>query len=270
MLREYVYGLAGLVGVKKRLGQHFLVDDLVAERVASLVEDRVVFEVGSGLGSLTLYMARKAEYIYGCEVDRVFLGLLKRELERRGVGNVDLMLCDATCFENSLSRHVAVSNTPFNLSSVLIVRLCYDLGLEEAFLGVQKEVADRVLASEGSRNYGRLSVIARLCYDAERLFDVSPYSFYPRPKVYTSFLRLVPRRDRDLEEVRVVEEFTRRVFPYINRKIARALEFGLQVDRTATRELLESCNISEEKRVRELSPREVACLAKKSLEPHLF
>ncbi|MEM0208151.1 MAG: rRNA adenine N-6-methyltransferase family protein, partial [Thermofilum sp.] len=91
MLREYVYGLAGLVGVKKRLGQHFLVDDLVAERVASLVEDRVVFEVGSGLGSLTLYMARKAEYIYGCEVDRVFLGLLKRELERRGVGNVDLM-----------------------------------------------------------------------------------------------------------------------------------------------------------------------------------
>jgi 16S rRNA (adenine1518-N6/adenine1519-N6)-dimethyltransferase len=274
MLRGYVHSLLGALKAKKHLGQHFLVDDLVAEKVASLVEGKVVYEVGSGVGSLTLYMAGKAEYVYGCDVDEVFLDFLKKELARRRIINVDLVLCDATCFENSLSRHVVVSNTPFNISSVLIVKLCYDAGLVEAFLGIQREVAQRVLAREGTGDYGRLSVIAQLCYNVEKLFDVSPYSFYPRPKVYTSFLRLVPRSDRNFAEIRTVEEFTRRVFPYINRKIVKALEHGLLVDRREAEELLDRCNVSSEKRVRELTPREVSCLARifseHVLETHLF
>lgn len=264
MLSAYVREALRSIRYKRRLGQHFLVDDTVASRIASFVNGEDVYEVGCGLGSLTLPLSERSAYVFCCEKDEVLALFLSRELYRRGIGNVDIMVGDALRIDLSRSSHLVVSNTPFNISSQLVVKLCYDEGLLKAYLGLQREVAERLYAKPGTREYGRLSVISQLCFSIERLFDVPPNAFLPPPKVFTSFVRLVPLRRLGAEDVRLVEEFSRRIFPYINRVVTTALRIGLGVNREVAEDLVRESNVLGSRRVREINPEEVLALARQA------
>lgn len=183
---------------RKGMGQNFLVDDNIAEKIVRLSQvqpdDRVV-EIGPGLGSLTLPLSRVAKRLVVIEKDSRLLPVLEHRLGE--ASSVTIRMADALEFDFSeLSQNLGgslkvVANLPYNISSpVLIHLLDHRRAIETMTLMFQKEVAGRICAPPGGREYGSLSVQTNLWMAVDRLFDVGPQAFYPVPKVTSTVLHL--------------------------------------------------------------------------------
>ena len=182
---------------RRRFGQHFLHDRSVIGRIVDRVEpaDGVeVLEIGPGRGALTRPLLEKLPRLYAVEIDRD----LAAELERAFPGGDRLIVFreDALKFDPcaSVGRPLMiVGNLPYNISTPLLFHLAgFFHCIERMILMLQKEVADRLCAEHGSRDYGRLSVMIQSVCRPRRLFDVSPGAFTPPPKVESTVLELVP------------------------------------------------------------------------------
>jgi 16S rRNA (adenine1518-N6/adenine1519-N6)-dimethyltransferase len=185
---------------KKRFGQHFLNDPSTAETIldcAGLDKQDVALEVGPGLGALTFPLAKRVRRVYAVEKDSEIFQRLRKQLAVFGIDNVVLIHQDILRFDISvLARQeqmplVVLGNLPYNISSQVLVRLiaCRE-NVRWAVFMFQKELALRLLASPGSKSYGRLSVMLRHCGRAEKLMDVGAFLFFPRPKVNSELLKI--------------------------------------------------------------------------------
>ncbi|MGC9147382.1 MAG: 16S rRNA (adenine(1518)-N(6)/adenine(1519)-N(6))-dimethyltransferase RsmA [Infirmifilum sp.] len=247
---------------RKQLGQHMLVDERFASMFAEVVDEgSVVYEIGCGLGSLTLPLSRVASYVFCSEIDPSLVKLLKEC--RGGMGKVDVVLTDAVFFTTSKSRHVVVSNTPFYLSSRIIAMLCRDASLVYAVLGIQREVGERMLAPPGTSIYGRLSILTQLCFSVEKLFTIPREAYKPRPQVETVVVKLIPRKELSPESIEAVESFTRSVFPYRRKKLSTGIVLGYGLKKEEVRRILSESGVDPDKRVDEISPDEALSLALK-------
>jgi 16S rRNA (adenine1518-N6/adenine1519-N6)-dimethyltransferase len=199
MLRRYG------VRPRKSLGQHFLVDpqlpDLIL-RAAELEGKETVIEVGAGLGVLTRLLCQAAGLVVAVEVDPVLFGILQQEL--RGTPNLVLVQSDVlkVDFDSSLpwlragERAKVVANLPYYLSSPLLFHLLRFRHLFSRWvLTVQKEVADRLRAVPGSKQYGSLSVAIQLNADVELIAAVPRGAFYPPPQVDSAVVRVTMREE---------------------------------------------------------------------------
>lgn len=194
---------------RKRFGQHFLQDDVVLmqmqQSVAPNQADHLV-EIGPGLGVLTQYLVSHVSKFEAIEIDRDLIPLLHEAFDHHP--NFELHQMDALQLDwfelSGDSRIRVVGNLPYNISTPLLFRLfeAVDVIIDMHFL-LQKEVADRLAASVGSSQYGRLSVMAQYFCEIESLFDVGPEAFSPPPKVNSSFIRLTPRSLVDRQQVNV-------------------------------------------------------------------
>ena len=181
----------------KRLGQHFLMDKgimMVIVRIAEVNSRDTVVEVGPGLGEMTKLLASKAKRVIAIEVDESMVALLKERLDE--YDNIVLHRGDALKFDflNESRKWgeklKVVSNLPYNISTQLLFRF---VEMREAFSGItlmlQKEVAERIVAIPGGRQYGVLSVLLQIYCDASIQRIVPPSSFFPRPKVESAVVR---------------------------------------------------------------------------------
>ena len=201
-LRDVIrrHGLAA----KKSLGQNFLFDLNLAARIARAagpLEGATVFEVGPGPGGLTrALLALGAARVIAVERDDRAIAALQ-EIAALYPERLDIVAADALTFDPAprLQHGPAriVANLPYNIATVLLVSW---LGIEPwppwydcAVLMFQREVAERIVAQPGSKNYGRLSVLAQWRCEARIMFDVNASAFVPPPKVTSSIVRLVPR-----------------------------------------------------------------------------
>ncbi len=190
---------------KKQLGQHFLCDAGMANRIiaaAGIGEGDVVLEIGAGLGALTLPAARRAHRVVAVDLDPELLGLLKTELLAAGLGNVELVRQNILRFDiaalgrQAPRRLVVIGNLPYNISSQVLVQLIQArAAVEHAVLMFQKELARRICAGPGSKTYGRLSVMLAYCADIQRVATAEARLFFPPPKVDSEVLR-ISFRDR--------------------------------------------------------------------------
>ena len=183
---------------QKRLGQHFLADPAIAlsiVRHSGITTDDVVLEVGAGLGALTIPLAAAAKKVYAVEKDRNLLALLHTELLLHRIDNVALLRKDI--FQVPLpeiaasagGQLVVMGNLPYYISSQLLVHLVNHRHLvNRATLMFQKELAERLMASPGSKAYGRLAVMLAYCAKSTLLREVSAACFYPKPKIDSSVL----------------------------------------------------------------------------------
>ena len=201
-LREVIrrYGL----NARKSLGQNFLLDLNLAARIARTaapVETSTVLEIGPGPGGLTrALLALGAGHVIAVERDDRAIGAL-RDIAARYPGRLEIVAADALNFDAqerlSSGRARIVANLPYNVATALLVKWVsvepwppwYDL----AVLMFQREVAERIVADVGSRQYGRLSVLVQWRCEARIAFDVNASAFVPPPKVTSSLVRLVPR-----------------------------------------------------------------------------
>ncbi len=223
------HGLA----LRRDLGQNFLVDAGVAERLARLagVEpgDRVI-EIGTGLGALTRALAARGARVWTLEVDAGLVRALRAEAllpDPVQLIHADVLAADLEGLARAAGAPVrVVANLPYSISAPALRRLLDLRGLVlDASVMLQKEMAARVRAQPGSRDYGSLAVLHHLCAEVSCLLELSPASFHPRPQVRSSFLRLVPREPPLLEEGELegVERVVRAAFSKRRKTLANAL-----------------------------------------------
>jgi len=192
-LREY-----GLFP-KKRLGQHFLVDRNILSKVirtAEVGKEDVVLEVGPGLGEMTLALARLAKQVIAVEIDPKLAEILEKKLA--DCPNVelvkgDILKVDFGSFLRKEGHPVkVVANLPYEISTPLLFRF---IESKEAFstftLMLQREVAERMVAPPGGKEYGPLSIFVQLFLDMSLRFFIKPPAFFPSPKVESAVVHMV-------------------------------------------------------------------------------
>ena len=200
---------------RKRFGQHFLHDVSILQRIGdsvALAPGQSVFEIGPGQGALTDYLHRTdlSRYL-AVEIDRDLAPLLPNrfpgiEVLQQDILKVDL-LSVLNASRNEPVRWRVVGNLPYNISSPLIVQMLEFIlrapeAVKDMHFMLQKEMAERLSAVPGSKAWGRLSVMTQVTVNAQYLFDVPPESFRPPPKVDSSVIRLIPKRDLALPVAR--------------------------------------------------------------------
>ncbi|HVP28603.1 MAG TPA: 16S rRNA (adenine(1518)-N(6)/adenine(1519)-N(6))-dimethyltransferase RsmA [Myxococcota bacterium] len=264
------HGLAA----RRDLGQNFLVDPAIAQRLvthAGVTPADVVIEIGPGLGLLTRALAARAARVVAIEVDA---GLV-RALRAEGAlpGNVELRHADALAVDLAAMAEEAegparvVANLPYAISSPLLRRLLDARHvLADWSVMVQREVAERVQATPGSRDYGSLAVLHHLCVRASRGIDLAPGCFFPVPRVSSRFFRLSPRGDTPVgrDELERVERVARAAFGQRRKTLVNALRGGLVPSPTRARieAALEGLGLDPRVRAEALAPETFLALAR--------
>jgi 16S rRNA (adenine1518-N6/adenine1519-N6)-dimethyltransferase len=193
----------GLIA-KKSLGQNFLLDLNLTGRIArgaGSLADMTILEIGPGPGGLTrALLTHGAKRVIAVERDERAIAVL-REISTRYPGRLDIVAGDALTFDPRphLQKEPTriVANLPYNIATALLVAWIstepWPPWYDAAVLMFQREVAQRIVATAGSKSYGRLSVLVQWRCQARILFDVNPSAFVPSPKVTSSVVRLTPR-----------------------------------------------------------------------------
>ncbi len=189
--------------LKKSLGQHFLKDEEVLQKITDAIGDlsrfKTVVEIGPGMGALTKYLIQsKPDNFYVVELDdRWAAHLLQTFPILRGkLIHQDFLQTDLNFLQ--YPAHI-VGNFPYNISSQIVFRIIDYRNVVDTMTGMfQKEVGLRIAAKPGSKDYGVMSVLAQAFYHCEYLFDVSPESFNPPPKVMSGVIRLKRRENKTL------------------------------------------------------------------------
>ena len=188
---------------KKYLGQHFLKDSSVAQKIADTLTlsgyDKVL-EIGPGMGVLTAFLLQKATTTYVIEIDVESVAYLQYHypsLSNR-IFETDVLKFDfSVAFAGT--QFAIIGNFPYNISTQIVFKMLENRHYIPEFSGMfQKEVAQRICVMEGSKAYGILSVLVQTFYHAEYLFTVSPSVFNPPPKVDSAVLRLTRKNDFSL------------------------------------------------------------------------
>jgi len=242
-----------------RLGQHFLTDRSVIERIVSFAEikreDRVL-EIGPGTGILTKALAARAGSVYAVEVDPDLAAQLLGCAPNVLVINADALTVILPDYNK------IVSNLPYQISSKISYRLLprpFDL----AILMFQKEFAERMMALPGSKDYGRLAMIAGFFCQIDILEGVPRTVFRPVPEVDSLIVRLRPRAERPEVDPGVFMRLVETLFRNRRKKVKKGLAaFGVG------REIMEGLDASlQDKRPEDLAPDEVAGIAR-SIRDH--
>ena len=262
-LREVIaaHGLAA----KKTLGQNFLLDGNLLDRIARVpgkLDGASVYEVGPGPGGLTRALLRAGATVVAVERDDRALPALA-ELAAIAPGRLTVFGDDAMKFDETAlppGTHI-VANLPYNVGTALLVRW---LTLEpwspwwaSLTLMFQKEVAQRIVAAAGSDAFGRLSVLAQWRTRPRIAFDLSPQAFTPPPKVTSAVVHIVPIEAPEGVSGRVLEQLTAAAFGQ-RRKMLRASLRGL----AGGVEALAECGIASDRRAETLSVAEFVAVAR--------
>ncbi|MGA2650895.1 MAG: 16S rRNA (adenine(1518)-N(6)/adenine(1519)-N(6))-dimethyltransferase RsmA [Terracidiphilus sp.] len=220
---------------KPRLGQNFLNDAQAIDRIAASLGDlsgRTVAEIGPGAGAITGALAARAAHVIAVELDPGLATHLRIQFPPGGKANVTVVQQDVLQFDFAAVSAAAglqipvVGNLPYYITSQILLKLAAShASLDRAILMVQREVADRVTAKPGSRDYGLLSVTVQMYGPAETLFTLPPESFSPPPDVHSTVFRwrFAPRfNELALDEARFLP-FVRTVFAQKRKTLANNL-----------------------------------------------
>lgn len=224
------------VKAKKHLGQHFLNDENIAEKIAntlSLNGYSDVLEIGPGMGVLTKYLLKKNITTHVIEIDTESVNYLKNNylnLANR-IYEKDFLKYDLTqIFKDK--PFAIIGNFPYNISSQIVFKTLEMRHQIPEFSGMfQKEVAQRICSKEGSKVYGILSVLTQAFYDAEYLFTVPPTVFNPPPKVNSGVLHLKRKENYTL--------------PCDEKMFFKVVKTGFQQRRKTLRNSLKIFNLSD-------------------------
>ena len=207
------------IKAKKSLGQNFLIDREVLEKIVSITDitNKEVLEIGPGSGNLTTYiLKKKPKKLYVVEKDDDLAILLKEKFDTEiEIINDDILnVSESNISEQKLS---VFGNLPYNISTEILSKWILNIGsnfwFDSLVLMFQKEVADRIISEFNNSNYGRLSILSSWKLNVKKIFDIKPQSFSPRPKIDSSLLLFTPKENFfKLKDPKNLEKITRIFF----------------------------------------------------------
>lgn len=269
------HGLA----TKKRLSQHFLVDDNIVGRILSLAAlrgDEVVLEVGPGLGTLTVALCGHAGAVVAIERDADLLPVLREttsECPRVALIVGDALGVSVQEIEVPFGAPTAlVANLPYSVAATVLLHLFETLpSLETAVVMVQSEVADRIAAGPGTKDYGAYTIKLRLLAETVGRFDVARGCFLPPPRVDSAVVRIERRPLSDDEEaLRLAAGAAEAAFAHRRKTIRNSLKTALNVETAAVEGALMDAGIDGGERAERLAPGAFLILGKSLKTAHLL
>ena len=262
------------ITLNKNLGQNYLIDKNKRNQIigfGDVDKNDVVLEIGTGIGTLTIELAKKAKKVIAIEQDENICKILTKRLKDEKIDNVELINDDALKVDFPKFNKI-ISNLPYQISSPITFKfLDYDFDL--AILMYQKEFADRMNGEVGSKNYSRLSAMLYFKCNVETLTNVSAESFIPKPKIDSTVIKMTPKENRiSDDDFKIYSNFTKALFQHRNKKIKNALIDSRHIISNIDKKILkkrlngiEDDELNEylSKRVFELTPEEILFLSKK-------
>lgn len=258
-----------MTAARKWLGQHFLEPAWVVKVVAAIAPDPddAFYEIGPGRGALTRELTAAARSVTAFEIDRD----LAAELRQTAPTNLEVITGDflesSWILEHRPDHPVRVAgNLPYNVASPILFKLVELFGagipLTDATVMLQREVADRLVAGPGTREYGVLSVLIQLSADVERLLSLPAGAFRPVPKVQSALVRLRFREPRPRpRNVELFERLVQATFTRRRKTLENALMAFRTWDRPAISKVLKSAGMDGRRRPETLSVSEFVRLA---------
>ena len=189
---------------KKNLGQHFLTDLNIAQKIAALLDQQncdTILEIGPGTGVLTQFLIQKERKIHVIEIDKESIAYLRNRYSSEEIKLIEGDFLKLDFYPIFASKPFAViGNFPYNISSQIVFKVIEKKAQIPFFAGMfQKEVAQRICEPPGSKKYGILSVLCQLFYETTYLFTVPPNVFNPPPKVDSAVLQMQKKEDFELD-----------------------------------------------------------------------
>ncbi|MGE5543883.1 MAG: 16S rRNA (adenine(1518)-N(6)/adenine(1519)-N(6))-dimethyltransferase RsmA [Bacillota bacterium] len=258
----------------KGLGQNFLVDKNILQKItdaAQITKTHIVLEIGTGLGALTLFLADAASQVVTVEIDKKLIPILQNIFNSRS--NITLLTGDILAFDweqdffkflrSPLDKLIICANLPYYITSPIIFRILeHKNRIQHAVLMVQREVADRLLAIPGTKDYSLLTVMINRTAEVELVARVSRNCFYPSPDVDSAVIRLIPRsRPLVVEKEEIFTELTRAAFQARRKTMLNVLVNSNLADRDKAMEVLLSLGVDPKRRGETLSIEEFARIA---------
>jgi len=260
---------------KKRWGQNFLVDRNILTKIAdscAISADQYILEVGPGLGGLTQELANRSQGVLAVEVDTtlepvlselaasspgikiIFQDILKVEIEAEIQKAFDLP---------AIKPYQVCANIPYNITTPILFKLLENCPhMVSATLMMQKEVGQRLMASPGSKDYGRLTLMAAYYADIEHIMDVSRQCFYPRPEVDSLVLRIIPQHPQKvpIHNEQAFKGFIRAAFQKRRKTILNITSDFFTLDKYESEKKLQALGLQPNLRPENLSLEDVARL----------
>ncbi len=259
------------IKLNKNLGQNYLIDKNKRDQIirfGNLSKEDVVLEIGPGIGTLTIELAKRAKKVIAIEQDTNICRILENRLKNENIDNVELINDDALNVEFPEFNKI-IANLPYQISSPITFKfLDYDFQL--AILMYQKEFASRMNGKVGSKDYSRLSAMLYFKCNVETLAGVSAESFIPKPKVDSSVVKLTPDESVKIAEndFKVYSKYVKALFQHRNKKARNALVDSRHVicdlDKKEIKEKLNLIKQEEllSKRITAITPEEILYLSK--------
>ena len=190
-----------MIKAKKSLGQNFLIDEKILEKIISVTEikNKTILEIGPGTGNLTAYILKKnPKELIAIEKDNELAMNLKNKFDNKvKIINEDILKINETSLFKD--KVIVFGNLPYNVSTEILSKWITNLNnyfwFESLVLMFQKEVADRIVANFNTSNYGRLSILCNWKLNIKKICDIKPESFSPKPKIDSSLLFFYPKKN---------------------------------------------------------------------------
>ena len=218
-----------MIKAKKSLGQNFLVDRNIIDKISNFkdIQNKTILEIGPGTGNLTSsLLQKKPKKFYVIEKDNSLVPFLKKEFnDQIIIVNDDVLSVD----ENTLSKEplIVFGNLPYNISTEILCKWILNIDdkniwFTDLILMFQKEVADRIISNYNSSKYGRLSILANWKLNIKRITDIKPTCFSPKPKVESTLLFFSPKKNvTNIENPYNLEKITRIFFNHRRKMIKK-------------------------------------------------
>ncbi|MGD0510375.1 MAG: 16S rRNA (adenine(1518)-N(6)/adenine(1519)-N(6))-dimethyltransferase RsmA [Candidatus Micrarchaeaceae archaeon] len=244
MERSDYINVARNLGVHRSMGQNFLLNSEIAAMESNYGKGMTVIELGPGLGILTRELCRSAKKVIAVEKDERLFGMLGSELKSKKLRLImgDFFEIDSSEFDGA---QIMISNIPYELSSKVI----YWLGSREipALLCIQKEFSAHMLARPGSRDYSKLSVVSSLKFNVHNIREVPAGNFYPRPRVDSRIVYLVPKKVvLDPSIIRVISLIMNHKKKRLRNAVVDSAD-GLGIGKVQARKLAQTLDHSDER-----------------------
>ena len=218
-----------MIKAKKSLGQNFLIDHNILNKIINItdIKNKTVLEIGPGTGNLTSFILKKnpKKFLVVEKDNRLIQDLKKKFQDQIEIINKDILEVNEKKF--SQNKLIVFGNLPYNISTEILCKWILNLNdnnfwFENMILMFQKEVADRIVANVNTSNYGRLAILAKWKLEIKKICDVLPSSFYPKPKIDSSLLFFTPKkRFFNINEPKNIEIITRLFFNHRRKMIKK-------------------------------------------------